>query len=96
MGTCANASSSVTVPEAASAAENRAIAQTRRLLGAYDRAELMIQAGLYARGSDPVIDNAIRAWPGLDAFLAEDAPPSGVAGSFERLESLLAAAQARG
>ncbi len=84
------------LPDAASEAENRAIAQTRRLLGAYDRAELMIQAGLYARGSDPVIDTAIRAWPGLDAFLAEDAPPGGVAGSFERLESLLAAAQARG
>lgn len=83
------------LPDAASAEENRVIAQTRRLLGAYDRAELMIQAGLYAKGSDPVIDSAIRAWPGLDAFLAEDAPPGGVTASFERLESLLTAAQAR-
>jgi flagellar biosynthesis/type III secretory pathway ATPase len=48
------------------------IEQARRLLGAYDRAELMIQAGLYAAGSDPVVDAAIRAWPALDAFIASD------------------------
>jgi flagellum-specific ATP synthase len=77
------------LPDAASDEENAQIAQARRLLGAYDRAELMIQAGLYARGSDPVIDEAIRVWPALDAFLAEMAPQDGVIGSFQRLGDVL-------
>ena len=77
------------LPEAASAEENALIIEARRLLGAYDRAEMMIQAGLYSAGSDPLIDRAIRHWPLLDAFLAEPAPPIGVAGSFERLRACL-------
>lgn len=78
------------LPEAANETENASIAEARRLLGAYDRAEMMIQAGLYAAGSDPVIDRAIRHWPLLDAFLAEAAPADGVDGSFERLNACLA------
>jgi flagellum-specific ATP synthase len=77
------------LPEAASEGENAMIAEARRLLGAYDRAELMIQAGLYAAGSDPVIDRAIRLWPALDGFLAEDAPLGGPEASFERLRACL-------
>jgi flagellum-specific ATP synthase len=76
------------LPTAASAEENVLIDQARRLLGAYDRAELMIQAGLYAAGSDPVVDAAIRAWPGLDAFIAADEPED-TAASFRRLEVAL-------
>jgi flagellum-specific ATP synthase len=78
------------LPEAANAEENALITDARRLLGAYDRAELMIQAGLYAAGSDPVIDRAIRLWPLLDGFLAEQAPATGIDGSFERLRACLA------
>jgi flagellum-specific ATP synthase len=77
------------LPGAASAEENELIAAARRLLGAYDRSETMIQAGLYAKGSDPVLDEAIRVWPALDAFLAEDSP-EGVAASFARLAEILA------
>jgi flagellum-specific ATP synthase len=77
------------LPEAASEDENQLIAEARRLLGAWDRAELMIQAGLYAKGSDPLVDQAIRIWPALDAFLAEDAPIDGIAGSFQRLAACL-------
>jgi flagellum-specific ATP synthase len=76
------------LPMAASDAENALIAQARRLLGAYDRAELMIQAGLYVPGSDPTVDAAIRVWPKLDAFLAEDEPENGAA-SFARLGQIL-------
>lgn len=79
------------LPEAADAAENTLITEARRLLGAWDRAEMMIQAGLYAKGSDPTIDAAMRVWPALDAFLAEDAPADGVAGSFRRLAAVLQA-----
>jgi flagellum-specific ATP synthase len=76
------------LPAAASAEENALIAEARRLLGSYDRAELMIQAGLYVSGSDPLVDRAIRLWPMLDAFLAEDSP-DGVAASFQRLAACL-------
>lgn len=78
------------LPEAATGDENTLITEARRLLGAWDRAEMMIQAGLYAKGSDPVVDAAIRVWPALDAFLAEDAPADGIDGSFRRLAAALA------
>jgi flagellum-specific ATP synthase len=77
------------LPEAATPEENILIAQTRRLLGTWDRAEMMIQAGLYARGSDPQIDLAVKVWPALDGFLAEDAPADGIGGSFRRLAAAL-------
>lgn len=83
------------LPDAATAEENALISEARRLLGAYDRAELMIHAGLYAAGSDPLIDAAIRVWPGLDAFLAEDEPAS-AAMSFRRLAACLANARRPG
>lgn len=77
------------LPEAAGDTENTLIGEARRLLGVWDRAELMVQAGLYAKGSDAAIDTAIRIWPALDAFLAEDAPSDGVEGSFRRLAAVL-------
>jgi len=62
------------LPGAASPDENELISKSRRLLGAYDQAEMMIQAGLYTTGSDALIDEAITVWPELDAFLARDEP----------------------
>lgn len=76
------------LPHAASERENAIIALARRLLGAYDRAEMMIQAGLYVAGSDPVVDAALRVWPALDGFISEDAP-DGIAASFVRLAAIL-------
>ena len=77
------------LPHAASPEENALIVEARRLLGTWDRAEMMVQAGLYTKGSDAAIDAAIKIWPALDAFLAEDAPSDGVAGSFRRLATVL-------
>lgn len=77
------------LPWAANDVENDMIARTRRLLSVWDRAEMMIQAGLYQKGSDPVIDQAIRLWPALDAFLAEDAPEGGITASYARLRACL-------
>lgn len=77
------------LPDAATKDENETISATRRFLGAYDRAELMIQAGLYTKGSDPLTDTAIKVWPALDAFLGEDAPSDGIEGSFRRLRAAL-------
>jgi len=79
------------LPRAASAEENRLIATARRHLGVYDRAELMLQAGLYAQGSDPAIDAALSVWPGLDSFLASDS--SGATDAFGRLAEVQAPAE---
>ena len=76
------------LPAAATVEENELINQARRLLGAYDRAEMMIQAGLYSAGSDPMIDAAIKVWPQLDAFLAR-AEPDGTDASFLHLADCL-------
>lgn len=72
------------LPGCASEAENALISAARQRLGAYDRSEMMIQAGLYSTGSDPVLDAAIQAWPKLDAFLAED-EWANIQASFRRL-----------
>ena len=59
------------LPAAATTVENATIAATRSLMGSYANAELMIQAGLYARGSDPTIDAAIACHDQLETFLAQ-------------------------
>jgi flagellum-specific ATP synthase len=76
------------LPEAASADENAIISKARQQLGTYDRSEMMIQAGLYTRGTDPAIDTAIQTYPRLDAFLAE-AEFDTTAASFSRLAACL-------
>jgi flagellum-specific ATP synthase len=77
------------LPDAATSDENKLINEARRLLGAWDRTEMMIQAGLYVKGSDTQVDTAIKVWPALDAFLAEAAPENGIEGSFQMLAASL-------
>ncbi|MBM9596117.1 FliI/YscN family ATPase [Roseitranquillus sediminis] len=76
------------LPGAATEEENRLIALARRRMGAYDRASMMIQAGLYSAGSDPELDAAIKAWPKLDALVAKRDVRS-VAESFAALKACL-------
>lgn len=72
------------LPEAASAEENALISLARQRLGTYDRSEMMIQAGLYSKGTDEGIDASIEAFPKLDKFLTQDEIGNTNA-SFERL-----------
>lgn len=76
------------LPNCARPEENTRISEARRMLGAYDRAEMMVQAGLYEKGSDPLVDRAIALWPQLDAFVGE-AAPAGIKGAFARLAQCL-------
>lgn len=76
------------LPEAASAEENRLISEARQLLGAYERSEVMVRAGLYSEGADPLLDQAVRAWPELDQFFAS-AETQGIANSFDKLRLIL-------
>jgi flagellum-specific ATP synthase len=58
------------LPAAAQRHENALIAKAREHLGNYGNAELMIQAGLYAKGSDPKTDDAIACHSALEEFLS--------------------------
>lgn len=75
------------LPEAANGKENAVIAHARKLLGAYAESELMIRSGLYAPGSDPLLDEAVRLFPRLDAFITETS--SSVPESFTALADAL-------
>ncbi|MFT5796720.1 MAG: flagellum-specific ATP synthase [Candidatus Azotimanducaceae bacterium] len=59
------------LPSAATDEQNQLISKVRKILGTYDRNEMMISAGLYSHGSDPEIDQAIQVWPELDSFMAK-------------------------
>src|SRR6056297_109640 len=76
------------LPDAASDEENDLISQARARLGAYAASETMIRAGLYTEGNDPGLDQAVRLWPDLDAFLAETESNS-ASDSFARLGLIL-------
>ncbi|EAU48185.1 FliI/YscN family ATPase [Salipiger bermudensis] len=76
------------LPEAATEEENDVLLQARHLLGAYARSETMIRAGLYREGEDPLLDQAIRAWPDLDTFFSE-AAPHGPHAAFNQLRLIL-------
>lgn len=76
------------LPGAATAQENALISETRSLLGLYDQFATMIKAGLYTEGSDALLDQAVRLWPELDAFLAKP-EPQGVENSFAKLGVIL-------
>lgn len=86
-------STSRSLPDAATEAENGLVGRARRLMGAYDRSELMVRSGLYSRGSDAELDEAVALHPALDAFLAERAESPEAA--FERLEAILGIAGLR-
>ncbi|MBB5722312.1 flagellum-specific ATP synthase [Loktanella ponticola] len=58
------------LPAAAERHENALISKAREHLGNYKNAELMIQAGLYVKGSDPKVDDAIKSHDALETFLA--------------------------
>lgn len=80
------------LPSCATPEETALIGRARQLLGAHDRAELMLQSGLYAKGSDPLTDAAVAVWPKLDAFIGAPSH-GGITDSFSALEAVLAAAE---
>lgn len=57
------------LPGAAERHENALISKSRQSLGDYKKVELMLQAGLYERGSDQAIDDAIECHNSLEEFL---------------------------
>ena len=52
--------------------------------------EELVRIGAYARGADAEVDEAVRIWPQLEQFLAQDVfEKAEPAEAFARLEALL-------
>ncbi|MGB0438536.1 MAG: FliI/YscN family ATPase [Paracoccaceae bacterium] len=76
------------LPAAATQQENATLQTVKTLLGSYERSENMIRAGLYRRGSDPLLDQAISVWAELEAFMS-DPNGSTATTAFARLNTIL-------
>ncbi len=80
-------SASRSLPDAATPWENKVLARARQLLGAYRDGEIMVKAGLYEPGADPLLDEAVAAYSALDEFLAGRA--GGPAPAFDALAEIV-------
>ena len=76
------------LPDAASRIENDIIGETRKIIGTYDRNELMVTSGLYERGSNPEIDRSTTIVPRLNEIFAAQGLPRATDG-FRLLAGLL-------
>ncbi len=61
-----------TMPDCNSRAENELVNRARGLLSTYEDMAELIRIGAYKPGSDQAIDEAIRYYPRIEAFLAQD------------------------
>jgi flagellum-specific ATP synthase len=59
------------MPACNSAAENATVSAARSLIASYEDMAELIRLGAYKRGSDPKVDEAIRRYPLIEAFLAQ-------------------------
>lgn len=76
-------------PAAWSAEEADLAIEARRLISAYEDAAPLIRAGLYERGTDPVLDAAVARWPDLDSFVAATSRNASEGMAFARLAEIL-------
>ena len=60
-----------TMPGCNTDTENAVADRSRQLLAAYEEMAELIRLGAYRKGSDPVIDEAIHYYPGIEDFLAQ-------------------------
>lgn len=60
-----------TMPQCNNEDENRVVRAARQLVSTYEDMAELIRLGAYKRGSDPKIDEAIRRYPLIEAFLAQ-------------------------
>ena len=69
--------------------EEALVSHARRLVAADEEAAPMIQAGLYAPGADPVLDEAVLRWEALDSFTGQVARGRTAEDSFKDLAQAL-------
>lgn len=77
------------LPRCASDEENTLLLDGRSLLTSWDASELLVKAGLYVAGTDPILDRAIKVWPKLDKFLSEVNIGQEINENFDKLRHVL-------
>jgi flagellum-specific ATP synthase len=81
-----------TMPDCNAAAENAVIAAARAHLATYEDMAELIRLGAYKRGSDAKVDEAIKRYPLIEAFLAQGKTErADLASGYAQLTALLAA-----
>jgi flagellum-specific ATP synthase len=81
-----------TMPDCNTAAENAVIAAARAHLATYEDMAELIRLGAYKRGSDAKVDEAIKRYPLIEAFLAQGKTErADLASGYAQLTALLAA-----
>jgi flagellum-specific ATP synthase len=46
--------------------------KARKLISLYSNMEELVRIGAYAKGADAEVDEAVRLWPQIEAFLQQD------------------------
>jgi flagellum-specific ATP synthase len=52
--------------------EKEIAARARKLIALYSNMEELVRIGAYAKGADEEVDEAVRLWPQIEAFLSQD------------------------
>ncbi|MGC9128868.1 MAG: flagellum-specific ATP synthase FliI, partial [Acidithiobacillus sp.] len=60
------------MPNIVPAAQIRALHRLKRLYGRYREQRDLIAVGAYSAGLDPLLDQAVQAYPAIEAFLQQD------------------------
>jgi flagellum-specific ATP synthase len=81
-----------TMPGCNSEAENAVVSSARQLITTYEDMAELIRLGAYKRGSDAKVDEAIRRYPLIEAFLAQKKQErADLASGYAQLSALLKA-----
>ena len=60
------------MPDCNSLQENEIVGKARGLMASYEQMADMIRLGAYRRGSDPLLDEAIKHYPEIEKFLSQE------------------------
>jgi flagellum-specific ATP synthase len=81
-----------TMPQCNSDDENRTVAAARRQISTYEGMAELIRLGAYRAGSDAQVDEAIRRYPALEAFIAQPKDErADLAAGYEALAAIVGA-----
>jgi flagellum-specific ATP synthase len=78
------------MPNVLSDKQNTIIKEAKKIITTYEDMEELIRLGAYRKGSDPNVDVAIKIYPEIEAFLAQDKEDStNIEQGFKRLTEIL-------
>ncbi len=58
------------LPDCASVEENKILVHARKLIGKYEESKTLVSAGLYQKGNDELLDEAVEKYPLLEDFIS--------------------------